>query len=183
MMDTKERLSKQTIFLHWLVALGMIGMLASGVYMHEAKDYAVYDWHKSFGVLLVAFVLWRIYWRAKNGWPQPIREYRPLEMALAKVVKWVLMIGTILMPISGMMMSGLGGYGIPFFGMEFVAANPDPADPNKVMAINETLAQLGKTLHGLGGNLLILAVALHVAGALKHHIVDKDTTLKRMLGK
>lgn len=182
-MDTKLKLSKQTIVLHWLVAIGMIVMLAVGVYMEENKAYELYPLHKSFGVLIVAFVLWRIYWRAKNGWPTPVREYRPVEITLSKVVHWTLIIGTILMPISGMMMSGLGGHGIPFFGFELLARNPDPLDPSKVIALNETLAYVGKELHALGGNLLIAAVALHLAGALKHHMIDKDNTLKRMLGR
>ncbi|MBO1923078.1 cytochrome b [Thiomicrorhabdus sp. 6S3-12] len=182
-MDTKQQLSRQTLFLHWLVAFGMIAMLASGIYMDEAEVFALYPWHKSFGVLLLAFILWRIYWRVKNGWLEPVREYKPLEITLSKVVHWVLIIGTVLMPISGMMMSGLGGHGIPFFGLELMARNPDPQNPQEVIAVNATLAGLGKTLHGLGGNLIILAVVLHIAGALKHHFIDKDVTLKRMTGQ
>lgn len=182
-MDTQTALSKQTIVLHWIVAIGMIVMLAVGVYMEENKAYELYPLHKSFGVLIVVFVLWRIYWRAKNGWPTPVRQYRPVEIKLSKIVHWLLIVGTILMPISGMMMSGLGGHGIPLFGLELVARNPDPADPSKVIALNETLAQAGKAMHGLGGNILIAAVLLHIAGALKHHMIDKDNTLKRMIGK
>lgn len=182
-MDTATKLSQKTIVLHWIVAVGMIGMLMSGVIMEELHAYAVYPWHKSFGVLIVAFVLWRIYWRMKSGWPQPAREYSALEISLSKVVHWMLIIGTIMMPISGMMMSGFGGYGIPFFGLELVAANPNPESPEEMLAYNESLAQIGKVMHGLGGKLMIAAVLLHLAGALKHHFIDKDNTLKRMLGK
>lgn len=182
-MDTYQQLSKQTIFLHWIVAFFMIALLASGLYMAETETYSLYFWHKSFGVLIVAFVLWRIYWRIKNGWLTPVRQYAAWEMTLAKVVKWVLIIGTIMMPISGMMMSGLGGHGIPFFGLELLARNPDPADPSQVVPINETLAFVGKVIHGLGGKILIAAVLLHMAGALKHHFIDKDDTLNRMKGK
>lgn len=59
----------------------------------------------------------------------------------------------------------------------------DPGDPNKTLAINESVAEWGHIMHGLGGNVLIAAIVLHVVGALKHHIVDKDATLKRMFGK
>ncbi|MBN2647646.1 MAG: cytochrome b [Thiotrichales bacterium] len=182
-MDTVQKLSGQTRFLHWVVALGMIMMLASGIYMHETKAYGLYFWHKSFGVLLIAFVLWRIYWRLKNGWPQPVRPLKNYEAILSRSVHWLLIVGTILMPISGMMMSGLGGHGVPFFGIELIARNPDPADPQKVIALNATFAGIGKTLHGVGGTLIIAAVLLHFAAALKHHFVDQDSTLSRMLGR
>ena len=182
-MDSQTSLSRQTIFLHWLIALFMISLLATGLYMEETKSYALYPLHKSFGVLLILFVLWRIYWRIKNGWPQPIRLYQPIEQLLSRVVHWLLIIGTILMPISGMMMSGFGGHGIPLFGLELIAPNPDPNNPKEVIALNETLASVGHVLHGLGGKLIIAAVLLHIAGALKHHIIDKDNTLKRMLGR
>lgn len=181
-MDTYHKLSKQTLFLHWVVAIGMIGLLAVGIYMAETKSYFLYDWHKSFGVLILFFVVWRILWRMKNGWLQPVSEYSAAEVTLSKVVHWVLIIGTLMMPISGMMMSGLGGHGIPLFGLEILSENPDPNNPGKVLAINETLAGAGKAMHGLGGNLIIGAIVLHIAGALKHHFVDKDGTLKRMKG-
>ncbi len=182
-MDTYHKLSKQTIFLHWIVAFFMIALLGTGLYMEQTETYALYDWHKSFGVLIVAFVLWRIYWRIKNGWLPPVRQYAAWESTLAKIVKWLLIIGTIMMPISGMMMSGLGGHGIPFFGLELLARNPNPDDPSKVIPLNESLAYAGHVMHGLGGNIIIGALALHIAGALKHHIIDKDDTLNRMKGK
>lgn len=182
-MDTQAQLSKQTVFLHWIVAIGVIALLAVGQYMHSFKVYELYPIHKSFGVLIVFFVLWRIYWRTKNGWLQPVRQYKPAEITLAKIVHWLLIIGTILMPVSGMMMSGMGGHGIPLFGLELLPRNPDPMDPSKVIPLNETLAGIGKAMHGLGGKLMMAAVLLHIAGALKHHLIDKDFTLKRMLGK
>ncbi|WP_319380540.1 cytochrome b [Thiomicrorhabdus sp.] len=182
-MDSTTRLSSSTIALHWIVAIGMIALLSSGIYMHEAENYAVYPWHKSFGVLLTIFVLWRIYLRIKNGWPTPVRQYRPVEIGLSKIVHWLLIIGTLLMPVSGMMMSGLGGHGIPLFGLELLARNPSPDNPQEVIAYSESLAFAGKVAHGLGGNILIAAIALHLLGALKHHFVDKDATLLRMLGK
>lgn len=67
-MDTYHKLSRQTVFLHWIVAVGIIGLLAVGVYMHETESFFLYPWHKSFGVLILLFVIWRIINRIKNGW-------------------------------------------------------------------------------------------------------------------
>lgn len=181
-MDTYHKLSKQTVFLHWIVAVGIIGLLAVGIYMHETESFFLYPWHKSFGVLILFFVIWRIINRIKNGWLEPVQKYTHIEITLSKIVHWLLIIGTLLMPISGMMMSGFGGHGIPFFGLEILARNPNPDDPSKVIALNEPLAKVGHVLHGLGGNILIGAILLHIAGALKHHLIDKDGTLNRMKG-
>ena len=181
-LDTPSKLSSNTVLLHWIVAIMMIVLLGSGIYMEENEAFALYPWHKSFGVLIAAFVILRVLWRIKNGWPTPVSDYSSTEKLLSKVIHYLLIIGTVLMPISGFMMSAMGGHGVDFFGLELVAHNPDPANPKEVIALNGTLAGIGHKMHGLGGNLIIAGVVLHIIGALKHHIIDKDGTLRRMLG-
>lgn len=183
MRDTASQLSKTTIILHWIVALSMIGLLGVGLYMEQTSTYALYPLHKSFGVIIFFVILARVIWRVMNGWPQPASQYQAWEHNLAKVVHWVLIIGTVAMPISGMMMSGAGGHGISVFGLELLASNPDPANAHKVIPLNKEMAEIGHTVHGLLGKVLIAAIVLHIAGALKHHLIDKDGTLRRMLGK
>lgn len=181
-LDSPTRLSPNTLALHWIVAVMMIGLLAAGVYMAETSAYWLYPWHKSLGVLILLFVIARIAWRIRNGWPKPVSDYTTVEKLLAKIVHWLLIIGTALMPISGFMMSAMGGHGVAFFGLELIAPNPDPTNPQEVIPLNAALAQVGHALHGWGGNLLIGAIVLHVVGALKHQLIDRDGTLKRMLG-
>ena len=180
--DTQTKLSTTTVRLHWIVAIMMICLLAVGIYMAETKTYALYDWHKSFGVLIVVFVLWRIYWRMKNGWPTPVRDYPSHEKMLSKLSHWLLIIGTLLMPMSGFIMSAIGGHGVDFFGIELVARNPDPVDPTKVIPHNGPVAGTAHTMHNIGGYVIVAALVLHIIGALKHHISDKDGTLRRMMG-
>ena len=181
-LDTQSKLSSKTVFLHWVVGVMIIGLLATGIYMEENEVYALYPWHKSFGVLIVLFVIARIAWRIKNGWPAAAGDYTRLEKVLSKLVHYLLIIGTVLLPMSGFMMSAMGGHGVAVFGLELVAANPDPNNPQEMIPLNGSLAGFAHGMHGLGGNILIAAIVLHVVGALKHHIVDKDGTLKRMLG-
>jgi len=183
MKDTKQKLSHITISLHWLVAIGIIALLAVGVYMEETHSYGLYPIHKSFGIIIFIFVLIRVAWRIKAGWPTPVSEYKNYEQVLSKLIHWVLIIGTVLMPVSGMMMSGLGGHGIIVFGVELMASNPDPDNANKVLALNGNLAGFGHSVHHWLGKIMIASVVLHVVGAFKHHIIDKDRTLLRMLGK
>lgn len=182
-LDTAKKFSPTTVMLHWLVALTIIGLLAVGVYMEETKTYALYPWHKSFGFLIFFVVLLRIIWRIKNGWPTPVSDYQKYEHLLAKTVHYILLIGTALMPISGFLMSAVGGSGVDVFGFEVVARNVDPDNPRKALAHSETIASLAHSAHHWIGKVLIVSVVLHIAGALKHHMLDKDGTLRRMLGK
>ena len=50
------------------------------------------------------------------------------------------------------------------------------------MAPNHSLGELGSSLHSKIGKLMLLAIGLHIAGALKHHFIDGIVGLRRMLG-
>lgn len=181
-IDSRTKLSTTTVFLHWLVALMVVGALTVGVYMVNLEVYALYPWHKSFGQLIFLIVLVQVIRRLKNGWPPAVSEYSMAERMLARGVHYLLLIGVLLMPVFGFLMSVLGGNGVAFFGLQLVARNPDPANVSKVVPLNGPLAELMHSAHGLLGYVLILAILLHIAGALKHHLIDKDGTLRRMLG-
>lgn len=182
-LDTAKQLSKTTIALHWIVGLSIIGLLAVGQIMEMFEIYRLYPIHKAFGFLIFFVIMARVLWRMKNGWPTPVSEYQKHEQVLSKLVHWVLIIGTMLMPISGFLMSAVGGHGVDVFGLEIVARNPDPLDANKALAHNAAIAGAAHEVHEILGKIMMAAVALHIAGALKHHIADKDGTLRRMLGK
>jgi cytochrome b561 len=92
------------------------------------------------------------------------------------------MIGTVALPVSGVLMSGAGGHGLAIFGWELLAENIDPNNLEEVIPLNKTLAGLSHEIHEIAGNVIIVAIVLHLIGALKHHIIDKDGTLRRMLG-
>lgn len=181
--DSKQKLSPMTLSLHWLVAIVFMILIVVGVYMEENEVFFLYPIHKSIGMLLFGVILIRVVWRIKNGWLQPVSQYKKIEQIGAKTIHWLLIIGTIMMPISGMLMSGAGGHGLHIFGLELLASNPDELHLGKVIAFNKPLAGLGHTLHELGGKIMIFSITLHIIGALKHHFMDKDSTLRRMLGK
>ena len=183
MQDTRETLSTPTISLHWLVAIGMIALTALGIYMEEAEAYGLYDIHKSFGALMLLLVLPRVVWRLRNGWPEEVGNYKRIEQWLSKVMHWLLILSTVLMPVSGILMSAAGGHGMHLFGLELMAETPDPTNAHEVIAPYPLLAAIGDEIHGTVGDILVFAIVLHVIGALKHHIVDGDETLRRMLGK
>ena len=181
MTRTHDSLGAVTISLHWLVGLTFIGLMALGIYMEETHAYEFYDLHKSIGALLLLLVVPRIVWRFMQGFPAADGDATPAAQKLAKAVQYLLLAGTLLMPVSGIMMSAFGGHGLAVFGMGIFPENPDPSNPGEVIPFNGALAQVGHVIHGLGGKLMILAILLHLAGALKHHFIDKDKTLVRMV--
>lgn len=180
-MDNQQKLSPLTITLHWIIALTVIALTGIGFYMSWFEFFSLYDWHKSFGVTIFAVVLVRVWWRIKNGWPTPVRTFPTLEHRLAQATHWVLIVGTVLMPVSGMMYSGLGGYGIKVFGWAMVPGNKNLE--GKTEPFHTGLSELGQVTHEWIGYLLAGAIILHILGALKHHLLDRDRTLVRMLGR
>lgn len=182
-MDQPSKLSPLTITLHWLVGLGMIALTAIGLYMSRAEVWALYPIHKSIGVLLFVLILARVLWRIKNGWPAQLAGGSKLEHLLAKLVHWLLITATLAMPISGLMHSGAGGHGVAVFGLQIVPSQHSADKPDQALPYNAGMAELGEAVHEWLGYLLILALILHVAGALKHHWVYKDGVLRRMLGQ
>jgi len=181
--DTKSKFSILTVSLHWFIAFIVINLIAMGKYMVEQQNFNLFEVHKSIGLIVFVFILIRAIWRLKNGWPEPVTVYQAWEHKLARIVHWVLIIATIAMPISGMMMAGGAGYGFGIFGWQIMPIYPDPNDPYNMLMVNETVYRIGHTAHIALGNILAIAVLLHILGAFKHHFIDKDATLRRMLGR
>lgn len=182
-LDTKQKLSSLTIILHWLVAVSIIGLLAVGIYMEENEVYSLYPIHKSLGFIVFFVILLRVFWRVKNGWPTPAGEVKAIEQRLARIVHWVLILGMIAMPLSGILMGYYGGRGVFVFGLEVFVPNLNPEDMKKTIPINDDIGSFAHSMHGWVGNILIGAIVLHILGALKHHFIYKDGTLNRMRGK
>lgn len=177
MRDTHSKFTFTTVSLHWIIAIVMIAMLGFGLYLESLprspEKGELIGLHKSVGALLLILAVARIYWRFLNKFPKPISDLTNWQKTLANVAHWFLILGTVFMPVSGIMMSVGAGFGLSVFGFEVFARG------DKI----ELLNQVGHIIHGLGGKLLIAFVLLHIAGAVKHQMIEKDGTISRMLGK
>lgn len=182
-MENRQILSKTTVRLHWLVAIVMICMLALGTYMSLLEVYEIYDVHKSIGVVMFPLLLVRVVWRLKQGWPEPISRYSALEHLLARITHWGLLIGTVLLPVTGTLYSGASGHGFGIFGLQIFPANYHPTAAGQVIPYHESLSMIGETAHEWTSYSVMALLVLHIAGAIKHHLIDSDGTLRRMLGK
>lgn len=176
-----KTLSKSEIALHWIAGLGMIILIGVGMYMSRYEVFSLYPTHKSVGTILFAFILVRVVIRLRKGWPENVSEGAMWEHKLAKVIHWVLILGTIAMPLSGMIDAVMAGRGLSVFGLELIGASLNTE--GQPQAINSALSNFAGSVHGVVGKVLIAAILLHIAGALKHHILDRDGTLSRMFGR
>jgi len=172
---TPSRYTWQAIALHWLVALLIIGMLWLGFSLEDiprntpARGFYV-NLHKSFGVLVLLLVLLRTAWRATHKAP-PLPAGMPRWQAQAAV--WshrLLYLCMLLQPLSGYLASAFGKFGVKFFGIPL----PQWAWESKPMQ------SFFGTIHGVVAVTLLVLVALHVAAALKHLLVDRDQVFQRM---
>ena len=162
--------------LHWLMAVHLFGLLALGFYMHDLplspEKLKLYSWHKWAGVTAFLLVWLRLAWRITHQPPAlPSQMARPMQLA-AHAGHFLLYALMIVIPLSGWLMSSAKGFQTVWFG---VLPIPDLLAKNK--ELGDLLALAHKSL-----NLLFVAViAGHIGAALKHHFIDRDDILTRML--
>lgn len=163
---------------HWSMALVMLGLLALGFWMVwmpvSPFKFELYGWHKSFGLVILGFGVMRLFWRFMSVHPAALPSHAQWERFLSITIHIVLYISIIGMPLSGWLMSSAGEYPVRFFGM---------FDMPVLSGKNEALYDLMKVVHELFSFALIGAIGLHIAGALKHALLDRDETLRRMGGR
>jgi cytochrome b561/polyisoprenoid-binding protein YceI len=163
-------------FFHWAVALLVIGLLALGTYMTWIEfspfKLELYGIHKSFGTLVFILALLRVVWRWVNPKPEALQTHKKWEKKLAHYTHILLYVFLFAMPLSGWLMTSAAAFPHHFFGFFNV-----PALTGK----DESLFKLMRNVHELSSYGLAAIIALHFAGAMKHHIMDRDLTLKRMM--
>jgi cytochrome b561 len=165
--------------LHWLMALVVLAMLALGFAMvwltaDLGTQLRLYQLHKSLGLLALALVLVRLAWRSLNQAPELPAGMPAWERAAARLTHAALYALLLLLPLTGWFMAAASPLGVPtvVFGLFTL---PHPIGPSE--AVEDVL----QVVHAVLAALLALLLILHVGGALKHHLVQHDDVLVRML--
>ena len=172
-----------TRVLHWIVAVGIIFLWCTGWYMAYAEVWSLYLIHKSIGVILFVLIVARVIVRLKNGMPEPVGTQTRLLHRLAKTTHWGLLVITVIMPISGAFYSWASGHNFGVFAFDIVPDNPARDEMGEVLPRNLQVQECALAVHQWVGYLLAGLLGLHLAGALKHHFIDRDNTLRRMFKK
>lgn len=163
------------IFLHWLSAVLILALFGLGLWMVELNYYD--QWyrqapaiHKSVGILLFIIILFRWAWRMINPRPTPVGG--PLERRLARAVHLLMYLILFATMIAGYLISTAEGRGIDVFDWFSV--------PATLSGLPHQEDRAGVVHLWLAWGLMVLAGG-HTLAALKHHFLDRDATLKRML--
>lgn len=165
--------------LHWALALLIVGNFALGIYMADLPfspaRLQYYSWHKWAGVLVLAFSAVRLLTRILKSPPALPTAIEAAIPGWQKLAHHATHIGLYALffavPLSGWAFSSAAGFPVVLFG---VLPLPD------FVPVSEGLADALKEAHKIAALSMAGLVLLHVAGALKHHFVDRDGLMSRM---
>jgi len=193
---TNNQYTKTAIVLHWLIGIAILAMFGLGWYMADLPkdapkamsfdlfDLGIYNWqlseeasprtfyfnlHKSIGVTLLALIAFRIFWRLTHRPPALLDSLSAAEKKVATAGHHTLYLMMVLVPVSGVLMTLYSKFGLKWFGMDVFAGLDNPV-------MRDTF----KEAHELLGVVMITVIGLHVLGAIKHKVINKDGTMDRM---
>ena len=164
------------IGLHWLIAIAILGSFALGFYMSDLplspQKLKFYSWHKWAGVSIFLCVLVRLLWRLSHRPPELPDSIPAWQRKVAGATHMLLYLLMFVVPLTGWLMSSAKGFQTVYFG---VLPLPD------LLAKNDELGERLEQAHALLNYGMAALVVAHLGAALKHHFIDRDEVLARML--
>jgi len=170
-MDSSRRYTGIAVVNHWITALLVITMLALGLAAgsapgEEAEDYII-GLHIGVGFFTFLFVLWRVAYRLKQGFPPPL-EGAPLEIGVMKSVHWLLLAALTLQALTGPLYLFTEGEGMDVFGvftfyvpLESLSAVHGPVEEIHVIT---------------GTYLMPFLLLMHILGGIRHFLRTEPRT-------
>lgn len=178
------RYSNVAKFLHWTIAILILGLFVGGKFMtHLPLDtqmrFIIYQVHKSIGFIILGLSLYRLYWRLSHPVPALPEGMTKLEQRIAPITHWLFYGFMILVPLAGWLyVSAIPEDSGHYFDTKIFFVIPVFHWP---LPKADWLADAFDNAHGALATAMIALVVLHVAAGLKHHYVNRDNTLLRML--
>lgn len=173
--NTSLRFGMVAISLHWLMALLIVMMIVIGLTMVRLpvglSKLKLFGWHKEWGMVILMLATVRLSWRIININPT-LNPFPRWERITATCVHRLFYFFMFALPITGWLITSAADLRISFFGWFLL--------PN-LIAPSETFRLLFSDVHEWLAYSLIAMFCLHVMAAFKHHFIDKDDVLRRML--
>ena len=166
------------IVFHWLDVIAIVGLFAIGFYMVDLTYYdSLYKplpfIHKSVGMLMLFWFILRVIWRLANPKPIAAEGVKPVEHLLAGFAHLAIYLLIAVVLISGYLIPTAAGAPVSIFDLFSIPATVTSIPGQEDIA--------GAT-HRYAAYLLVGLAVVHAAAALKHHFINRDNTLRRMLG-
>ena len=174
--NSRTSYTATAISLHWLIAVAIVSSFALGIYMHDLplspQKLKYYSWHKWAGVSIFLLVIARLAWRHAHRPPALPASMPGWQRAAAEATHVLLYVLMVAIPLSGWLMSSAKGFQTVWFG---VLPLPD------LLEKNEEVGNLLQAAHKFLNLSMAALVLAHLGAALKHHFVDRDDILARMI--
>ena len=172
-----QRYTTTAIVLHWLIAVLIIGAFTLGLVMTDipgltSTKLKYFSWHKWAGVTVLLLATLRILWRLKNRPPARPDAMPAWQRGAAHGLHHLLYVLIFAVPLSGYFYTLAAGFPVVYFGLFQLPV---------LIAKNKALADTLEPVHYWLNMAMAALVVLHVLAALKHQLVDRDDTLRRML--
>lgn len=157
-------------FLHWTMATLILLNYILGLTLEKSN---LYNFHKQTGLTILVLLIIRIIWRLTSSYPGAVESLSTMERYAAKLGHLTLYLFMLAIPLSGILMVNSYGYPLKFWGIFTL--------PAIIGAQSDSASELISKVHEILANVMIAFVALHILAALKHHIIDKNEVLLRMI--
>ena len=173
----QQRYTNVAIVFHWLIALLIIGSFTMGLVMTDMPGLTptklkYYSWHKWAGVTILLLATLRLLWRLTHAAPAYPNSMPAWQKTSANALHGLLYVLMFAVPLSGYFYTLSAGFPVVYFGLFELPV---------LIAKNEALKPVLKEVHFWLNMVLAGTVGMHVAAALKHHFIDRDGIVKRML--
>ena len=172
-----QRYTKTAMLLHWLIALLIISAFVMGLVMTSIPGFTpsklrYFSWHKWLGVTVLALAALRLLWRLFNQPPAHPAHMPAWQNVAADGMHWLLYLMMFAVPVSGYLYTLSAGVPVVYLGLWQLPV---------FMAPNPALKPLLREIHYWLDMSMAALVVAHAGAALKHHLIDRDNILKRML--
>ncbi|QEY63017.1 cytochrome B [Metapseudomonas lalkuanensis] len=176
--DNGLRFSPITVMLHWIVAALLFSIIGLAIAISQAADESrqmeLTQMQNLLGIFLFLVSIYRFWARVTSYHPLPVGTPNPIEVIISRSVAVALALAMVLLPIAAWLAKSAAGEAIALPGGLALPALVEP---------NAQLQRVIEILFNVGATAFLAGLALHIFGALKNHLVLKNDSLKRMLGK
>lgn len=181
-----ERYTAVAILLHWLIALGILALIAIGLIMTQLQasigpmqTFRLFQLHKSIGITVLLLAVIRLLWRFTHQPPALPAGMPARERGAAHGLHWLLYVLMLGLPLTGWAVVSSSPFNLPTVLYSVIPWPDLPVLPH--LANKAAVSHALGWVHAYGAWILIALLAVHFAAVFRHHIIKRDGILLRMM--